>query len=283
MRPIASLTLLVSAAAIAQNANPRPQFEVASIRPTEPGPETWQKIGVHIDGAMVRCVALSLRDYVGMAYNVKTAQISGPAWLGDAKFDVSAKLPDGATRVQLPEMMQALLAERFKLEFHRESKELPVYALTPGKGPLKLKESAPDAEAPAPTGNVDVTVRGANNGSVVSLGGGSSITSTRGTVEGKRVTIRQLLDSIERYLDHPAVDMTGLNGVYDVTIQYSLDELRNVLRTSGSSVTIPDAAADQFPGSIPRSFEALGLKLEARKAPLDILVIDRMEKMPTQN
>jgi uncharacterized protein (TIGR03435 family) len=282
MRTIASL-LLVSAGAVAQKPDARPQFEVASIRPTEPGPESWQKIGVHIDGAMVRCAALSLRDYIGMAYGVKTAQISGPAWLADAKFDISAKLPDGATRAQMPGMMQALLAERFNLEFHRESKEFPVYVLTLGKGPLKLKESAPDPDAPAPAGNIDVTVRGVNNGSVVSLGGGSSITGTRGTVEGKRVTIRQLLDSIERYLDRPAVDMTGLHGVYDVTIQYSLDELRNVLRASGSSVTIPDAAADQFPGSIPRSFEALGLKLEARKAPLDILVIDRMEKTPTQN
>jgi uncharacterized protein (TIGR03435 family) len=283
MKAIAGLALLASVATMAQTPGDRPQFEVASIRPTEPGVDSWQKIGVHIDGAMVRFVALGLRDYIGTAYRLKTAQISGPAWLADAKFDISAKLPDGATRAQIPEMMQALLAERFKLELHRESKELPVYALTLGKGPLKLKESAPDPDAPAPTGNVDVTVRGATNGSMVSLGGGASIKGTLGGLEAKRVTIRQLLDSIERYLDRPAVDMTGLTGVYDVTIQYSLDELRNVLRATGSSVTIPDAAADQFPGSIPSSFESLGLKLEARKAPLEILVIDRIEKTPTQN
>ena len=100
---------------------------------------------------------------------------------------------------------------------------------------------------------------------------------------GTRVTLPQLLNSLERFLDRPVVDMTGLNGVYDVTLEYSLEEVRNVLRVTGSSVTIPDSAAPAFPGSIRDSFAALGLRLEARKAPMDVLVIDHVERTPLAN
>jgi len=150
MRVMASVTLLVSVAAVAQTPNIRdtrgirPHFEAASILPTEHG----IKIGVHFDGAMIRYLAVPLRDYVGMAYGVRIAQISGPAWLADPKFDISAKLPAGATSEQVPEMMQALLEERFKLECHRQSNDLPVYVLTVGKGPPKLKESVADRTPP---------------------------------------------------------------------------------------------------------------------------------------
>ena len=266
-------------AAIAQNT---PQFEVASIRPSPDVVDNWQNIGVHVDGAMVRCATLSLKDYISIAYRVKLPQISGPDWIASVKFDIQAKLPDGARRAEVPEMMQALLAERFKLQLHRESKELPVYALVPGKGPVKLKKSAPDPSIPAPE-NVNVTVSGINQGALINLGPGSSISTAGGKIVGTRVTLPQLLNSLERFLDRPVVDMTGLNGVYDVTLEYSLEEVRNVLRVTGSSVTIPDSAAAAFPGSIRDSFAALGLRLEARKAPMDVLVIDHMERTPLAN
>lgn len=267
-------------------AAPAPQFEVVSVRPSPPAIDDWQKVGVHIDGAMVRCTYLSLKDYVGMAYNMKPAQINGPDWMGDAKFDIVAKLPGAATRREVGTMMQAVLSERFKMQSHRESKEFPVYALSLGKGPLKLKEAATDPETPN-TSDVNVTVSGAgsgpNSGAVVDLGGGSYVSSTGGKIVGHRVTIAQLLESVGRFLDRPVVNLTNLNGVYDVTVQYSLEELRNVLRSTGVNRTIPDSAADQFPGSLSESFQALGLKLEARKAPLDILVIDHVEKTPVEN
>jgi uncharacterized protein (TIGR03435 family) len=268
-------------------ASAQTQFEVASVRARTSDVDDWQKIGIHIDGAMVRCTALALVDYIAMAYHVKNNQVIGPDWLGGPKFDITAKLPEGATLAQAPEMMGALLAERFGLKLHRDTKEFPVYALTLGKGPLKLKESAPDPAAPvAPVAqNVDVTVSGSKKGqgADVDLGGGSSISSAVGRIEGKRVTIPQLLSSMERFLDRPVVDMTGLTGRYDVTIQYSLEELRNVLRTTGAGRSIPDSAADQFPGSIAESLQSLGLKLEARKAPLQVLVIDHLEKTPAGN
>lgn len=273
-------------AAVAQNQDARPRFEVASVRPSAAAIDDWQRIGVHIDGAMLRCVQWPLRDYVAMAYRVKAAQISAPGWMADTKFDITAKLPEGGPRSQVPEMLQALLEERFKLELHRESKETPVYVLSKARGPLKLKESPPDADAPAAQ-NVDVTVRGdsAGRGAVVNLGPGSWVSTAGGKIDAHRVTIRQLLDTVERFLDRPAVDQTGLAGVYDVTLQYSLDELRNILRATGATAynQIPDSAADQFPGSIPASFEALGLKLEARRAPMEVIVIDRALKTPVEN
>jgi uncharacterized protein (TIGR03435 family) len=261
------------------------QFEVASVRARTAELDDWQKIGVHIDGAMVRCTALALTDYIAMAYRVKNNQVSGPDWINGSKFDITAKIPEGAARTQVPEMMRALLEERFALKLHRETKELPVYAITLGKGPLKLKESVPDPQAPAPPQNVDVTVSEAKKGqgADIDLGGGSSISSTGGKIEGRRVTITQLISSMERFLDRPVVDMTGLTGRYDLTLQCSLEEVRNVLRSTGSAVRIPDAAADQFPGSIADSLQAAGLKLEARKGPIEVLVIDHAERTPTGN
>jgi uncharacterized protein (TIGR03435 family) len=280
------LAVLVSIAAAAQNPVARPEFEVASIRPSAPGNPESLNVGVHIDGAMVRCNSLSLRDYVGLAYGVKAYQIVGPDWFPSVKFDISAKLPDGASRKQVPEMMQALLADRFKLAFHRDSKEFSVYALVLGKGPLKLKPSPPDAAPAVGEPNVDVTVSGGGRaGAVVNLGQGATISSAMGHLEAKRVPMRQLADSVSNYLDRPVVDMTGLAGIYDVSLQYSLEELRSLLRSTGASQfrTIPDSAADQFPGSLSDSLQALGLKLEARKAPLEVLVIERAERTPTQN
>ena len=109
------------------------QFEVASIRPSAPGAAEQAKLGIRIDGAQVNCTSLNLKDYIGMAANVKLYQISGAAWLGSERFDINAKLPDGATGAQVPAMLQALLEERFQMKTHRETKELAVYALIVGK------------------------------------------------------------------------------------------------------------------------------------------------------
>src|ERR1700683_2496049 len=117
-----------------------PQFEVASLRPSAPTPDGQVSVGVHIDGSQVRVVSLSLRDYLAIAYRTKGNMISGPDWTGSERFDISATIPAGGTTAQLPEMFQALLADRFQVKLHKDKKEFPVYALLVGKGPLKLKE-----------------------------------------------------------------------------------------------------------------------------------------------
>ena len=120
------------------------EFEVASIKPSAPGGQGQATAGLHIDGAMARYTALSLKLYLGMAYDLKNYQISAPDWMASVRWDITAKLPDGSDLKQIPAMLQALLRDRFQMKMHRETKELPVYALIAGKGGLNLKESPAD-------------------------------------------------------------------------------------------------------------------------------------------
>jgi uncharacterized protein (TIGR03435 family) len=197
-------------------ANPR--FEVASIRPSQPTGTDRVDIGVHRDGAQMRIVSLPMRDYIARAYRVKLYQVTGPDWLTSERFDVNAKLPEGSTQEQIPEMLQSLLEERFQIKLHREKKELPVYALSVGKPPLKIQESAPDpAVVAAPKGTANVTATGSAEGVSVDLGNGSYYTFNNGKFEVKKVTMDMLARQLERYVDRPILDMTDLGGIYDLT------------------------------------------------------------------
>src|SRR5713101_1006738 len=118
------------------------EFEVASIKPSAQTAQTPTAAGLHIDGSMVRYSALSLKLYLGMAYGLKNYQISVPDWMASERWDITAKLPEGSSPKQVPEMLQALLRDRFQMKIHRETKELPVYALILGKGELRLKASS---------------------------------------------------------------------------------------------------------------------------------------------
>ena len=281
----AFFTLVAAAAAFGQDQPPRAEFEVASVKKSAT-PEPGQfNIGVHIDGAMVSCTYLSLKSYISMAYQVPDTRINGPDWLDSEKFDIVAKLPTGG-RDQLRAMIQSLLADRFKLVLHKDSKEFPVYALVVGKNGLKLKESAPDDETGSAPGksNVNVDVAGGRGGTVVNLGPGSYISYGLNKLEGKKVPMANLVDSISRFVDRPVVDMTNLTARYDLTLEYSIEELRNLVRASGTDPRqIPDIPGMDPTISIFGSLEAVGLKLEPRKAPLDILVIDHIDKTPTAN
>src|SRR5215467_10908638 len=147
-----ALALTASAAlALSQAPSTKPiSFEVASVKVSEPMDpikmaQQMQQgvaphIGMKVDGARVDIGYMSLTDIIGNAYKVKKYQISGPDWMGSQRFDILAKLPDGASKDQVPEMLQDLLIQRFKLAVHHESKEQPVYELGVGKNGPKLKE-----------------------------------------------------------------------------------------------------------------------------------------------
>src|ERR1035438_9743580 len=148
-------TLIAATAVFGQTPAARPEFEVASVKASAPVTEGQFNVGVHIDGAMVRCNYLTLRNYLTMAYDVKDYQIIAPDWMATDHFDIVAKLPDGSKgESQLRGMVASLLADRFKLAMHRETKDLPAYALVVGKGGLKIKELPPDPDG-ADTGKVD--------------------------------------------------------------------------------------------------------------------------------
>ena len=196
-------------------------------------------------------------------------------------------------------MLQALLAERFKLAIHRESKEQAVYAMVMGKGGLKIKEirdSAGRAGGTAPnpgvTGSSSVSISQTKGGATVSDGTGKSQKMI--PVAGRQVDAagnhraphwRSWRRACRPLTDHPVVDMTGLSGKYDMTLDISMQELMNVARAAGAAVPPPptgDAASD--PGNtVAMAVQAVGLKLDARKIPTAFIVVDHIEKMPTEN
>ena len=285
--------ILISLAALAQSPPPLPEFEVASVKPSAPPGADSLAVGIHIDGAQVRCASLSLKDYIALAYRLKNYQISGPEWLASERFDVAAKLPAGAAREQIRDMVQALLLDRFQLKAHRDTKEFPVYALVVAKGGPKMKESPQDvAAAGAGRGNIDITAGGGRGGSGVDLGNGSSFVMGENGFEAVKLTMTSFADMLARFVDRPVLDMTELKGAYEFSLRFSPEDFRamrlRAAMAAGISVSLPPetmrAVLDGASGdSLFAAMEPLGLKLDARKAPLDVLVIDRIAKTPSAN
>jgi uncharacterized protein (TIGR03435 family) len=278
-----ALTLLTAPAVFSQAPAARPEFEVASVKPSEPLVNGRVSVGVHIDGAMVRCTYLSLANYLTMAYDIKDYQIIGPDWLGSAHFDISAKRPEGVEggEKSLRGMVASLLEDRFKLVFHRETRDLPAYALVVAKGGLKMKEVPPDPDG-VDTSKVDVNVTSGARGATVDLGGGATIAYSLNKLDARKVNIPSIIDSLSKFLDRPVVDETGLTGRYNFTLEYSVSELKTMVRGNGGDASqIPDFGGDQ--ASIFTSVEDLGLRFEPRKAPVPVIVIDSIQKTPTAN
>ena len=304
------LLVLAAGVALAQT----PAFEVASVKPAAPLGRGQilsgdAHVGMKIDAARVDIGSLSLADLIRVAYRVKPYQISGPGWMASERFDVLAKMPEGASREQVPEMLQALLAERFKLTVHRESKEQAVYELVVGKNGSKLKEALPDADAPAggsaPAAaddvNPQVRLSGRGENTQVSITGGPTGTAHMslgpdGTMHlvASKMNMAALADTLSRFFDRPVVDLTELKGSYQVALDLSMEDLRNAARAFGVMApgmgggrdggrATPDAASDPGGLSIFAAVQQLGLKLEPRKTPLDLVVIDHLEKTPTEN
>src|SRR4051812_23596666 len=154
----------------AQTPAPKAQFEVATVKPAPPlNPQAMaagkMHVGMNIEGSRVDIGFMSLADLTQYAYKLKQHQIVIPDWAKNQRFDILAKMPEGATKEQVPEMVQGLLAERFGLTFHKESREQNVYGLMVAKGGHRLKESSTEPEAPPPADDD-------KKGNVMSFGGG---------------------------------------------------------------------------------------------------------------
>lgn len=131
-----------------------PEFEVATVKPAPPLDiaalsQGKGRPGVRMDAGRLEMANLTLREVVLAAYGVKEYMLTYPEWMKTTRVNINAKLPEGSSQKQIPEMLQKLLAERFALVVHHEPKEVPVYGLTVGKGGPKLKDSVPDPENPA--------------------------------------------------------------------------------------------------------------------------------------
>jgi len=278
--------LLLSAVVAAGPA--RPEFEVASIRPSSELPAQVD-VGVHVSGSQVRITGMSLRDYIRIAYRVSPRQVSGPDWIAEERFDVAAKLPEGASGSQVPEMLQALLADRFQLKFHREAQELPVFALAIAKSGSKLQSAAsPDTAADRPA-NLNVEASGSTAGINIDLDGGSFLSLANNRLEIRKMTMTVLASMLTRFVDRTVVDTTALKGSYDLTLDLAPEDYTAMLihaAVNGGVVLSPRAQrALDFASNDPLSnpLQKYGLALESRKAPLDVIVVDSMQKAPTEN
>lgn len=314
LRGIVAGVVLTAGAAFSQTPAAAPAFDVASIKlagPLDPAKmmSGQMRMGMKVDGARVDIGFMSLSDLIGVAYRVKGYQIAGPDWMTAQRFDIAATLPSGASQDLVPEMMQALLADRFKLTIHHASKEHQMYALVAGKNP-KLKESAPDAPAaPAadgagPSTDTSLHVSGdPQKGMTISNGLGAGpvkMTMANGGMhmESEKMSMAQLAEGLSRFMDHPVVDMTGIKGNYQIALDLSIEDLMNAAKSAGMGDMgggrgggmagmggrgPAEGAAELSGGSLLASVQQLGLKLEPRKAPVDVIVVDHLEKTPTEN
>jgi uncharacterized protein (TIGR03435 family) len=259
-------------------------FEVASIKPSKPLPMGQMRFGMNADAGMLRYTNVSLRDCIRVAYRVKEFQVQGPDWLGSERFDIVAKLPGGSSQDQIPEMLQALLAERFKLALHRDTKEHAIYALVAAKSGPKLKP----AEIPAGEG---APATGTPRSGPLPRGAMSMMMGPDGAhLKAPSATLSTVAEMISRFSERPVVDMTGIQGQYDFDLVFSPETMRNMPAVVRGPMA-PPSAGEQLPadppaeraGSIYDSVQRYGLKLEPRKAPMEVLVVDHIEKAPTEN
>jgi uncharacterized protein (TIGR03435 family) len=323
------VTLGFALTAIAAFAQTKPAFEVASIKPAAPidmakmmaAAQNGQmpKIGAHVDANRAEYTYLDLNSLIALAYHVKPYQITSPDWMGSTRFDIVAKLPDGTSKADAPKMLQTLLEDRFKLTIHRSSAEHPVLALVVGKGGPKMKEStevpvAIDESVPlkdgqasmeGPDGPVRVTI-GKAGSAVVDMGAkgkiayGMNPATMTMHMDASLMTMAGFADMLTQFSQMGGggaagpqiVDMTGLKGYYQASIDFSLADLISMMRSRGLDIPggpgggAPAAGAAIDPdgkSSLLEAVQSLGLKLESRKAMVEQLIVDHMEKTPTDN
>jgi uncharacterized protein (TIGR03435 family) len=265
------------------------EFEVASIRPSSE--EVNQvNVGLRITGSEVRVARMSITDYIGMAYSVKPNQIVGPEWLAQQRFDIVAKIPDGVPPAKIPEMMQALLASRFQMKVHRETKEFSVYALGVAKSGLKIEDAPPRPVAPSDKPEAfTVAASGTGNGASVDLGDGSSFTFGNNKLEIRRMTMIAVAEMLTRFMDRPVLDMTQVTGRYDMTLDIAPEDYTPMMIRSAinAGVVLPPQALRMLDGAstdpLSGPLQKAGLTLDSRKAPLDVIVVDASLKTPTDN
>jgi uncharacterized protein (TIGR03435 family) len=243
------------------------QFEVASVKPAPPDARGMRCTGGPgtSDPGSLTCENYSLAFLVMMAYNLRSFQLTAPAWMDSARYDVVAKIPPGTDRRQFELMLQRLLAERFGLQAHFEKKDMTVYELTVAKGGSKLKESQEPAAEKA-----EATWRPPAGGPPV---------RTMARVNRKGESIADLANFLSNQLGQSVTDATGLGGRYDYGLSFLMEPGG---RAAGPVAS--DAAAPEFGTSfIDAVRDQLGLRLEKKKGQADVLVVDHAKKVPIEN
>jgi uncharacterized protein (TIGR03435 family) len=241
-----TLVLIQAVRSFAQ-ATPAPAFEAASIKPSKAEPGSSSGIPTRKGSISARNV--TLKRCIRGAYDVQESQIiGGPKWVAEDRYDIDAKAAGPAGDRELMEMLQSLLSERFKLAFHRETRELPGYALVTGKSGLKAKRSQPNAE--------------------------SRSNSSREAIDAEACGMRQLAQKLSEVIHLPVADLTGVEGEFDFQLKWTPDDMQAKPPLGGDKPT----DLTNGPSVFAALQEQLGLKLEPRKVATEVLVIDHAEK-----
>jgi len=273
------LWMAVCLSALAQS---KTEFEVASIKPSAPDARgSFIRPG---PGGGITVTNMTLKDMISIAWRVQPFQISGgPPWMDSLRFDVTAKPEARTAPAEVMVMLQALLADRFQVSIHRETKELPIYALVLARKDGKLGASLTEAKEggcepmdpskpPAPP----------KPGERPQMGCGGMMIGP-GRLNGVGVPLANLTPALSRILGRTVIDKTGLSGNYDVSLEWAPDDPAVQLPAPPGAPPPPPAHTDATGPSIFTAFqEQLGLKLDSQKGPGEILVIDRAEK-PSEN
>ena len=242
---VALVALSASASISAAPQDPRPAYEVASVKLNNSG-------GGHsgTDGSkgQIMFTNLTLERLIERAYDVKPSQVAGPDWLENLRFDIVAKYPPATTAAARPLMLRTLLEDRFKLAVHRETREKPGYALVVAKGGFKLKPVEAD-------------------GSDTNHSGGRIQTLT-----AKGTSMPILADLVSRYLGEVVIDKTGIAGAYNFDLRWTNDD------------QVPnDTGVEPAPTLFIAFQETLGLRLQPQKVQIEMVVVDHVERVPSEN
>jgi uncharacterized protein (TIGR03435 family) len=279
------IILLTTLATLAAGQQP-PAFEVASIRPIADATST--QANAQITQAQARFTGLPLKTYVAIAFKVQQPRIVCPDWMGSTRFDIVAKLPDGAQVSEVPDMLQTLLAQRFNLQAHRENRESAVYALEIARGGLTAARVPADRDV-VNNGAVVAGGSGSAQGISVDLGRGSSYQFADSRFEAKKLNMAMLAQALQNYVGRPIVDMTNDDGFYDFTLTVTPEDFlaMRIRAAQSAGVALPAEATRLLDSasidSLAESLAKLGITLQSRRAPLEYLVVDRVEKTPTEN
>jgi len=247
------LLVFVCSAALAQSSATTLSFDVASIRPSAPDSRGFS---IEAGPGTLTTRNVSLRQCLEWAYLVQPFQLSGPSWLGDGRFDIAAKAADAASDDRLRLMLRALLAERFGVKLHREQKELPVYSIVLAKNGPKFHEPGPK--------DASKFLESKEEGPV-------HFSEDKTALMAERAPMSEIASKISGMMQRPVIDRTGLKERYDLRI----DITPYVTETKGET----DPISLLFTG-----FQReLGLKLEAGRDTVDLLVIDSASKVPSEN
>jgi uncharacterized protein (TIGR03435 family) len=265
-----------------------PRFEVASVKPSDREEAMRLGRGIKRDPARIDIRYWSIKQIILRAYGLWPSQLSGPDWVDSQRFDISAKIPVGAKADDLPGMLQWLLLERFGLAAHIEARTMPTFALVLAKGGAKMKPAAADAGAPedrAGLGRIERAGRVLDSlwGDGAELGLKTmSVDGTNVRLEFTRMPMEALVQLLSSYLRMPVSDQTGLGGNYSATLEFSLADTIAVAQAESAGSGL-DSASAPFGTSLFAMVQRLGLKLEPRKAPVPVLVVDHLERVPTAN